>query len=107
MSSVFPSVSVCDTKFNSFDQHFSPGTTDKTTQTSQAIDNLERDASLKTQGAVDEGKRDVQEAVAVGGSYLGAAIDTVKVGFFIVFISALRFTFKIAAFCSRATSHPV
>ena len=35
--------------------------------------------SLKTQGAVDEGKRDVQEAVAVGGSYLGTAVETVKV----------------------------
>jgi len=58
--------------------HFTPGTTDKTSQTSQAFDNLERDASLKTQGAVNEGKRDVQEAVAVGGTYLGAAIDTVK-----------------------------
>jgi len=60
-------------------QHFSPGATDKTTQTSQAFDKLERDASLKTQGAVNEGKRDVQEATAIGGSYLGAAIDTVKV----------------------------
>jgi len=58
--------------------NFTPGTTDKTSQTSQAFDQLERDASLKTQGAVDEGKRDVQEATAVGGSYLGAAIDTVK-----------------------------
>jgi len=58
--------------------HFTPGTTDKTSQTSQAFDNLERDASLKTQGAVDEGKRDVQEAVATGGTYLGTAIDTVK-----------------------------
>ena len=46
---------------------------------SKALDNLERDASLKTQGAVDEGKRDVQEATSVGGSYLGTAIDTVKV----------------------------
>jgi len=58
--------------------HFTPGTTDKTSQTSQAFDKLEHDASLKTQGAVDEGKRDVQEATAIGGSYLGAAIDTVK-----------------------------
>lgn len=58
--------------------NFSPGATDKTTQTSEAFDKFERDASLKTQGAVDEGKRDVQEAVTVGGSYLGAAIDTVK-----------------------------
>jgi len=58
--------------------HFSPGTTDGTTQTSQAFDQLERDASLKTQGAVNEGKRDVQEAAAIGGSYLGTAIDTVK-----------------------------
>jgi len=58
--------------------HFTPGTTDKTSQVSQAIDDLERDASLKTQGAVNEGKRDVQEAVAVGGSYLGTAIDVVK-----------------------------
>jgi len=63
-------------------QNFTPGTTDKTSQTSQAFDQLERDASLKTQGAVDEGKRDVQEATAIGGSYLGAAIDTVKVGSF-------------------------
>lgn len=30
---------------------------------------------------MNEGKRDVQEAVAVGGTYLGAAIDTVKVSF--------------------------
>lgn len=63
-------------------QNFSPGTTDKTSQTSQAFDQLERDASLKTQGAVDEGKRDVHEAAVVGGSYLGAAIDTVKVVFY-------------------------
>ncbi|KAF9648493.1 hypothetical protein BDM02DRAFT_3115252 [Thelephora ganbajun] len=55
--------------------HFSPRTTDKTSQT---FDNLERDASLRTQEAVDEGRRDVQEAVAIGSSYLGAAIDTVK-----------------------------
>jgi len=58
--------------------HFTPGTTDKTSQTSQAFDNLERDASSKTQGAVDEGKRDFQEATAIGGSYLGTAINTVK-----------------------------
>jgi len=54
---------------------------------SQALDNLERDASLKTQGAVDEGKRDVQEATSIGGSYLGAAIDTVKV---VVLLSILQ-----------------
>lgn len=60
-------------------QFFSPGTTDKTSQVSQAFDNLERDVSLKTQGAVNEGKRDVQEATNIGGSYLGTAIDTVKV----------------------------
>jgi len=59
-------------------RHFTPGTTDQTSQTSQAFDNLERDASLKTQRAVDEGKRDVQEAVATGGTYLGTAIDTAK-----------------------------
>jgi len=58
--------------------HFSPGTTDKTSQTSQAFDQLERDASLKTQSAVNEGKRDVEAATVVGGSYLGTAIDTVK-----------------------------
>ena len=87
-------------------QHFSPGTTDKTSQTSQAIDNLERDASLKTQGAVDEGKRDVQEAVSVGGSYLGAAIDTVKVLSFLSPVFQLRLVLKSAALCFRATSHP-
>ena len=63
----------------SYSQHFSPGTTDKTSKTSQAFDKLEQDVSLKTQGAVDEGKRDVHDAAVVGGSYLGAAIDTVKV----------------------------
>jgi hypothetical protein len=58
--------------------HFTPGTTDKTSQTSQAFDQLERDASLKTKEAVKEGERDIKEAVAVGGSYLEAAIDIVK-----------------------------
>jgi len=58
--------------------NFSPGTTDKTSQTSRAFDQLERDASLKTQGAVDEGKKDVQEAAAIGSSYLDSAVNTVK-----------------------------
>ena len=64
-----------------WNQHFTPGATDKTSQTSQAFDKLEQDASLKTQIAVEEGKRDVHEAAAIGNSYLGTAIDTVKVCF--------------------------
>jgi len=86
-------------------QHFSPGTTHKTSQTSQAFDQLEHDASLKTQGAVDEGKRDVHEAAAVGRSYLGTTIDTVKVCFsspsphYLLWLSVL-----LSA--PRVTSHP-
>jgi len=56
----------------------SVGTTERGSQTSEAIDRLERDSSLKTQEAVNEGKRDVQGVQAAGASYLNSAIETAK-----------------------------
>lgn len=85
-----------------WNQSFFPGTTDKTSQTSQAFDKLEQDVSLKTQGAVDEGRRDVHEAAAVGGLYLGAAIDTLKVCFPSPF---LRHSVVLRNFAFRSQSH--
>jgi hypothetical protein len=83
-----------DVMFTLYHQHFSPGTTDKTSQTSQAFDNLERDASLKTQRAVEEGKRDVREAVS-----------TVKVLSFPSPVFQWCPVLKITVLCFRVTSH--
>lgn len=88
-----------------WDQHFTPGTTDKTSQTSQAFDKLEHDASLKTQEAVDEGKRDVHEAAAIGSSYLGTAIDTVKVRLSSPSQYCLLWL-SVSLYIFRVTSHP-
>ena len=77
--SAIPSLQIITCFF--WNQNFFPGATDKTSQTSQAFDQLEHDLSLKTQQAVDEGKRDVREAAVIGGSYFGVAIDPVKVCF--------------------------
>jgi len=56
----------------------SPGTTESSSQTSAAIDQLERDASSKTNEAVRQGQRDVQDVQAAGAEYINSAIETVK-----------------------------
>jgi hypothetical protein len=54
---------------------------DKTSQTSAAVDQLERDASLKTEEAVRQGRQDVRDMQAAGAEYLHSTIETAKVSF--------------------------
>jgi len=56
----------------------STDTQTKASKTSVAVDQLEREASRKTEEAVREGQRDVREMQAAGAEYLSSAIEIAK-----------------------------
>jgi len=59
-------------------KHLAGSEPEKTSQTSAAVDQFERNASRKTNEAVKEGQRDVQEVQAASADYIHGVVETVK-----------------------------